>query len=276
MPVPVTGDNVPAMIAQVEKTVTLFPGVEMVVFSELASQGPLLAGAVSDLTAFEAAFCNLASKQGIWLVPGSVFVRRDDKVFNHAVVIRPDGTVAGRYDKMFPFRPFEVGVTGGTEFLIFDVPNVGRFGLSICYHIWFPETTRTLTSEGVEVLLHPVLIGTTDRGAEIAIVQATAAMFQCFVVDVNGLDSGGVGRSLVVDPSGRVVHQAGQIGEIFPIDLDLGIVRRARTAGSNGLGQVRKSYRDRNVDFTIYRDRNSQFLRSLGEIQQMKRNAVRP
>jgi deaminated glutathione amidase len=53
------------------------------------------------------------------------------------------------------------------------VPQVGRFGLSICYDIWFPETTRQLTSAGVEVLLHPVLTGTTDRDAELAIARAT-------------------------------------------------------------------------------------------------------
>jgi hypothetical protein len=48
------------------------------------------------------------------------------------------------------------------------VPDVGRFGLSICYDICFPETT--LPSAGVQVLIHPVRTGTTDRVAEIAIV----------------------------------------------------------------------------------------------------------
>ena len=73
------------------------------------------------------------------------------------------------------------------NFCVFDVPDVGRFGLSICYDMWFPETTRQLTSQGVEVLLHPVLTGTTDRDAELAIARATAAQFQCYVIDVNGL-----------------------------------------------------------------------------------------
>jgi len=31
---------------------------------------------------------------------------------------------------------------GGTEFCVFDVPEVGRFGLSICYDMWFPEKPR--------------------------------------------------------------------------------------------------------------------------------------
>jgi len=43
--------------------------------------------------------------------------------------------------------------------------------------MWFPETTRQLTSQGVEVLLTPVLTGTTDRDAELAIARATAAQF---------------------------------------------------------------------------------------------------
>jgi deaminated glutathione amidase len=126
-----------------------------------------------------------------------MFVRRGEAIFNQAIVIDPAGRVVGRYNKMFPFLPFEKHVAAGNEFLAFDVPEVGRFGLSICYDIWIPETTRTLAVQGVEVLLHPVLTGTTDRSAEIAIARATAAMFQCYVIDVNGLLAGGVGHSLV-------------------------------------------------------------------------------
>jgi len=272
MPVPVTGGNVAAMAAQIEKTMAIFPGVDMVVFSELATHGPLHSRASSDPEADEAVFREIAARHRVWLVPGTTFVRRDGRIFNHAAVIGPDGGIAGRYDKMFPFRPFEAGVNGGTEFLVFDVPDVGRFGLSICYDIWFPETTRTLTSAGVEVLIHPVLTGTTDRDAEIAIVQATAAMFQCWVVDVNGLDAGGVGRSLVADPSGRVVHQAGQAAEIFPVMIDLGQVRQARRSGANGLGQVLKSWRDRSADFAVYREPGpSDYLASLGPLEPMPR-----
>ena len=79
-------------------------------------------------------------------------------VYNTSLVIDPDGNVIRRYAKMFPFLPYEAGIAPGTEFCVFDVPQVGRFGLSICYDMWFPETTRQLTSQGVEVLLHPVLL----------------------------------------------------------------------------------------------------------------------
>jgi len=149
------------------------------------------------------------------------------------------------------------------------VPGIGRFGLSICYDIWFPETTRQLTSQGVEVLLHPVLTGTTDRDAEIAIARATAAQFQCYVFDVNGLGAGGVGRSSVVAPSAHVLHQSAGQEDLFPIEIDLDQVRRQRETGIMGLGQVLKSFRDREVEFPVY-DRASgadAYLHTLGPLQ---------
>ena len=146
-----------------------------------------------------------------------MFEKTDDgRIYNTSAVIDPDGQIVTKYRKMFPFRPYEIEVEAGTEFCMFDVPNVGRFGLSICYDIWFPETTRQLTSAGVEVLLHPVLTGTTDRDAELAIARATAAQFQCYVIDVNGLGAGGVGRSLIVDPSATVLHQSAGQEDMFP------------------------------------------------------------
>ncbi len=155
------------------------------------------------------------------------------------------------------------------------MPDVGRFGLSICYDIWFPETTRQLTSQGVEVLLHPVLTGTTDREAELAIARATAAQFQCYVFDVNGLGAGGVGRSCVVDPAATVLHQSAGQEDMFPIEVDLDRVRRQRETGMMGLGQVLKSFRDRPVDFPVY-DRHSgsdAYLHTLGILELPKRGS---
>ena len=274
MQVPIGGNNIAAMAAQIEKTTTLFPATDMIVFSELAMHGPLRSRMCETPETDIKVFQKLAARHRVWLVPGSMFVRRGGNIFNHAVVIAQDGTIAGRYDKLFPFRPFEAGVEGGTEFLVFDVPNVGRFGLSICYDIWFPEVMRTLSNMGAEVLIHPVLTGTTDRDAELAIVRATAVMFQCYVIDVNGLDAGGNGRSLVADPAGRVVYQSGQVPDIFPVMIDLGHVRQTRREGANGLGQVLKSWRDRNVEFPDSRNaRQLDYLQSLGELVPMRKGA---
>src|SRR5690606_24695809 len=121
----------------------------------------------------------------IWLIPGSMFERRGDAVLNTASVISPDGEVVTRYSKMFPFMPYEAGVAAGNEFVIWSVPDVGTFGLSICYDMWFPETTRTLAARGAEVIIHPTMTGTIDRDVEHSIARATAACNQCFVIDIN-------------------------------------------------------------------------------------------
>lgn len=67
----------------------------------------------------------------VWIIPGSIFVRRDGGKFNHAVVFVQDGSIAGRCNRLFLLTPFEVAVEGGTGFLVWGVPQVGRFGLSI-------------------------------------------------------------------------------------------------------------------------------------------------
>jgi len=269
-------DNVEPMRHRLDVLMARFPWTQMVLFSELAPFGPLPRYAQPFPNQQIEHFCVDARRHGVWLIPGSMFEKGDDgKIYNTSVVINPEGQVVAKYRKMFPFRPYESEVEAGTEFCVFDVPDVGRFGLSICYDIWFPETTRQLTSQGVEVLLHPVLTGTTDRDAELAIARATAAQFQCYVFDVNGLGAGGVGRSCVVDPSATVLHQSAGQEDMFPIEVDLDLVRRQRAAGMKGLGQVLKSFRDRSAEFPVY-DRNSgsdEFLQSLGPLEMPKQGS---
>ncbi len=261
--------NVPAMKDKVDLVMARFPWVQMIVFSELATYGPLPNHHTESVEFVEDELSEQAVKYGIWILPGSVFEKCDGHTYNTASVINPDGIVIGRHRKMFPFAPYEAGIEGGTEFLVFDVPEIGRFGVSICYDIWFPETTRTLTAMGAEVLLHPALTGTIDRDVELSIARASAAMFQCYVIDINGLGAGGIGRSTVIDPAGTVLYQAGDGDEIIPVEIDLELVRRQRAVGLMGLGQTHKSFRDRAVNFDVY-DRgyfDETYLESLGPLK---------
>ncbi len=259
--------NVAAMLLKLDILMNIYPWVDMVVFSELCGYGPLTYHAQAVPGAFEQEMCAAAAKHGVWLLPGSVFERRDGHVYNTASVINPQGSVVTRYRKMFPFYPYEVGVTPGSEFCVFPVPGVGMFGVSICYDMWFPETSRTLAVMGAEVILHPTLTGTIDRDIELSIAQATAATNQCFFFDVNGLDTGGSGRSIVCGPDGRVLYQAQHNEEFFPIEIDLERVRRSRELGVLRLGQPLKSFRDHASDFAIYQPGvRHPYLDSLGPL----------
>jgi predicted amidohydrolase len=267
MKVSAVQSNVEMMKLKLDITMNLYPWVEMVVFSELCGFGPLLHTAQEVPGLFEQEMQKMAKKHGIWLVPGSVFEKRGGLIYNTASVINPQGEVVTRYSKMFPFYPYEVGVTPGHQFCVFDVPDVGRFGISICYDMWFPETIRTLAVMGAEVILHPTMTGTIDRDIELSIARAMASVNQCFLFDVNGLDTGGSGCSIVCGPDGRVLYQAGSTEEIIPIELDIERVKRSRELGILRLGQPLKSFRDHIGDFGIYQTGTPlPYLDSLGPL----------
>ena len=272
MPVSAIHSNIPLMKIKLDVLMNVFPWVQMVVFSELCAFGPLKKNAITFPNKVEAEFQALAKKYGIWLIPGSFFQKKEEQVFNTTMVINPQGEIVGHYSKMFPFYPYEEGVTGGNDFLMWDVPNAGRFGMSICYDMWFPETSRTMAVNGVEVIIHPTLTGTLDRDVELSIVKATAAMNQCYVIDVNGLGAGGIGRSLFCDPDGRVLCQAGPTAQLMPLEIDMEVVKSRRERGILGLGQPLKSLRDSPMHFDIYeKNKRHVYLDGLGPLAKPKR-----
>tara|TARA_R110001592_G_scaffold6425_5_gene34587 strand:+ start:2771 stop:3685 length:915 start_codon:yes stop_codon:yes gene_type:complete len=267
MKVSATHSNLEMMKLKLDITMNVYPAVDLVLFSELCGYGPLTYYAQELPGHFETEMKAMAKKHKIWLVPGSIFEKSGDKIYNTALVINPQGEVVARYRKMFPFYPYEVGVTPGDQFCIFDIPNVGRFGVSICYDMWFPETVRTLAVMGAEVILHPTLTGTMDRDIEHSIAQTMAAVNQCYFFDINGLDSGGIGRSTVCGPDGRIMYQAGSTEEIIPIEIDMERVQRSRELGVMRLGQPLKSFRDHMGDFSIYNsNKKHEYLESLGPL----------
>ena len=95
-------------------------------------------------------------------------------------MLSPSGELVTTCVKTFPFLPYEVDVSAGDEACVFDVPGVGRFGIHICYDLWFPESSRELAMNGAEVILHPSLTDTCDRDVEKAMAIATAAQQQCY------------------------------------------------------------------------------------------------
>ena len=244
MNVSAVSSNVEMMKLKLDITMNLYPWVQMVMFSELCAYGPLKHAALAMPNKFEAEMQAMAKKYGIWLLPGSIFEKADGNIYNTATVINPQGEIVSRYRKMFPFFPYEEGVTPGDRYCVFDVPEVGRFGVSICYDMWFPETIRTLTTMGAEVILHPTMTGTIDRDIELSIVRAMASINQCYFFDINGLDTGGCGRSIICGPDGRVLYQSEGTEEIIPIEINLERVQRSRELGILRLGQPLKSFRD--------------------------------
>ena len=185
----------------------------------------------------------LAIETGRWIAAGSIFERDGDAIYNTAIVVGPDGGIAARYRKVFPWRPYEL-TTPGDTFVTFDIPSVGRFGLAICYDGWFPEAMRTLAWMGAEVIIQPTYTRTVDREQEIAIARANAIVNQLYIVNPNIGKLFGTGRSLIVDPEGRTMATGGSGEEFLTQILDLDLVTATREYGTGGMVQVWKQLRD--------------------------------
>lgn len=263
------GDNIEQIVLEVERVTTRYPWVSMVVASELCGFGASPDRAQSMPGEAERMLCAAARAHGVWLVPGSLYELSGGKVYNTTPVINPDGEVVARYRKIYPFYPYEQGISAGDEFVVFDVPGVGRFGISICYDMWFPETTRSLVSMGAEVILHPTLTNTIDRDVELAMARASAASNQCYFVDVNAGGDLGLGQSVFCGPGGEVIYQAGSGRDIMTFEIDFNYLRRCRENGWHGLGQPLKSFRDHKVTFPAYgaARADSAALAGLGPLQ---------
>jgi predicted amidohydrolase len=245
-PIGVLTDEVAALHAQ-------HPDVSMVVYPEIHLFGGCdLAPNANDwlFQAAEplngprvAALGRIAAANGVWLVPGSVPERDGDAVYNTAPVLDPEGRLVASYRKVFPWRPYEVW-SPGAEWVTFDVPEVGRFGLSICYDSWFPESTRQLGWLGAEVVLNLVKTVGADRAQELVLARANAIVNQVYFLSVNAAGPVGAGRSIYVDPDGEVLAECPDAEPaITVLALDLDRVRGIREQGSAGLNGLWYQFR---------------------------------
>ncbi len=251
-------------MADVVKQIGLtLPWVQLVMFHELAVPGLVQFVSAETPHAWRKSaqpipgpatdrLCKIARKTRKWLIPGSMYEKDGDEIYNTAIVISPEGEIVTTYRKMFPWLPYEMGTAAGDSFCVFDIPDVGRFGLLICYDMWFPEMTRTLAWMGAEVILQPTMTPTSDRELELVMAQASAIFNQSYFVSVNGVGPYGGGRSMIVDPDGRILQQSGVAETILTEILDLDHVTRTREYGTLGLAQTLKQIRDSGFTFPVY------------------------
>ena len=193
----------------------------------------------------------IAAKVKRWIVAGSIFERDGAEIHNTALVLSPDGELVQTYRKLFPWQPFEASTPGDAPASVFDIPDVGRAGVMICYDGWFPEVARGLALQGAEVILHPTLTSTPDREDELVLARANALVNQCYVVNINMGGIVGGGRSTAVDPEGRVLFTAGTGEELLPEFLDLERVPEIRRRGSRGVSRPMQHFLEGPLDAVL-------------------------
>lgn len=182
-----------------------------------------------------AALRALGRELGLWLLLGSIPVKAADrKVHNRSIVLDPQGTVIASYNKIHLFdvaikdgQSYKEsnGVAAGGEAVIAALPW-GGLGLTICYDVRFPYLYRQLAQHGASFLSIPAAF-TAKTGAAHwhTLVRARAIETGCYVFAPGQCGTRPWGRatyghSLIVDPWGMVLADAGEEEGVILADVD--------------------------------------------------------
>ncbi|MCD6493341.1 MAG: carbon-nitrogen family hydrolase [Archaeoglobaceae archaeon] len=170
------------------------------------------------------------SEQKEIVIIGGVAERDGENLYNTAIVIHK-GKIIGKYRKthLFPLTSEKEYFTPGDKLTVFDTP-VGKIGIMICYEIRFPEIARKLIRMGAEMLVVVAEFPPQRIEHWSVLLRARAIENQVYVVGVNCVegDLKYPGKSMLVDPLGKVVIEAGNVQEVVMADIDLGLVKEVR------------------------------------------------
>lgn len=177
----------------------------------------------------------LAKKFSVNIVAGSVANIRDGKTYNTAYVFDRKGVCVASYDKAHLFSPMREDeyFTPGHRLCRFTLDNV-PCGLVICYDIRFPELSRSLAVEGIDVLFM-VSQWPRERIHHLRTLTAARAIEnQVFLVCCNSCGTAENtifgGNSAILDPLGELLAQAGDREMLLSAELKFSILENIRTS----------------------------------------------
>jgi predicted amidohydrolase len=215
-------------------------GAKLIVLPELCNGYGDLAGVVAQAepipgpTSERLRQC--AIEHRVYLVAGSLCERSSQpgRGYNTCLFFGPGGAELARYRKL---HLFEASVPGNASIcesehmcagddVVSVTTELANFGLAICYDLRFPELFRQLSQRGMEVLLFPsAFTYATGKDHWHVLLRARAIENQCFIVAANQCGRhteklSSYGHSLIIDPWGRILAEAGEEETIIYARLD--------------------------------------------------------
>ncbi|MBC9795064.1 carbon-nitrogen hydrolase family protein [Sinomicrobium weinanense] len=203
-------------------------------------------------------FSKLSISHNINIVAGSMPEIRDDNLYNVGYLCKRDGTIE-RYEKIHvtPDEAKVWGMQGGNQLRVFDT-DCGKISILICYDAEFPELSRLLADEGMDILFVPFLTDTQNGYSRVRLcAQARAIENECYVAiagsvgnlpNVHNMDIQ-FAQSMVFTPCDFAFPTNGIKAEATPntemillADVDLGLLRELHEFGSV------KNLKDRRTD----------------------------
>ncbi|MEE1748939.1 carbon-nitrogen family hydrolase [Streptomyces sp. NPDC006641] len=190
-------------------------------YTDFENEAEPLQGPTHDIMA------KAAADAGVWLHAGS-FVERapDGTLYNTSLVFTPEGERAAAYRKIhrFGFDQGEAVMMGAGEELVTVALPQTTIGLATCYDLRFPEMFRGLVDAGAGTLIVAAGWPERRRAHWTLLAQARAVENQSYVLAVGtaGNHAGiqQAGHSIVVDPWGEVLAEAGADEEVLDVEFD--------------------------------------------------------
>jgi omega-amidase len=178
---------------------------------------------------------SFAKQNQVLIVGGSIAESNAGEVSNTMYVFDREGEEIAKYSKVHLFRLMdeEKYLVPGQELVTFQMNDVCKVGVSICYDIRFPEMARSLALLGTKVLFvsaewpHPRLHHWRT------LLMARAIENQMYVIACNSVGDNGstsfFGHSMIIDPWGEVVAEGGEQEEIVTGEISISLVDEVRS-----------------------------------------------
>lgn len=183
---------------------------------------------------------NLAVARNVWIVSTIFEMERPGLYYDTAMLISPEGVIAGKYRKVHPaaFLSLEkIYFRGGSSFPVFRLPLAGledwTIGFSICYDNLFPESCRCLAVEGAELIIAPYATPVDDPWENFLTTRALENGVHLAVCNHVGQEGEWrmSGKSMFITPRGKIAMQASGSDEaILTLDISRDDVIAARRA----------------------------------------------
>ena len=185
-----------------------------------------------------------AREHHIWIHCGSISEvnPNGEKKYNTTVLLNHEVEEVARYRKL---HAFDITLADGTETresdrmqigndIVMVDTELGKFGLSICYDIRFPELYRYMAQNGCQVLFTPANFQMqTGKDHWEIILRTRAVENTCYVVAAGQIGkkrgtSLSYGSSLVADPWGTVIARAKETAGVTMAEIDLDYLDKVR------------------------------------------------
>jgi predicted amidohydrolase len=214
--------NAERIVEEAHPGLILFPelfttGFDCDIIKELSEEVP---GETTDT------ICNVCGDS----IAGGSIAERDKDIYNTFFLVDSKG-ILGTYRKIHLFRDEKKCFASGEEAVVLNT-KFGTIGLATCYDIRFPELFRELVKKGAEIILVTAEFPAPRDEHWKVLLQARAIENQVFVIAVNrvGRDKRQeyFGRSMVLDPWGKILLEGRSEEEILSCDVDVSQVSKIR------------------------------------------------